>query len=252
MTEARRLRVATFNIRNGRAFDRANSWPLRRRATLATLAHLDADIVGLQEVYGFQLRWLLRRLPGYVAVGDGRNGSGRGERSPVLLRTSAAQLMEARTHWYGGGGPGSRLPGAQFPRVATVVDLVVEPSGPTVQVVNTHLDEASEASRLRSAEEVLTLLETDTPQLILGDFNARPDSPVLARLIGAGLRPVAPADGAGTAHRFRGGTEGPQLDHILVSRHWTNNGCVVATDRTSRRLPSDHWPLVADLSLSST
>ena len=252
MKDAQGLRVATFNIRNGRAFDRANSWPFRRGATLATLRQLDADVIGLQEVYGFQLRWLLRHLPGYVAVGDGRNGEGRGERSPLLVRRSAAAVLKADTHWYGGYGPGSRLAGARFPRIATVAYLAVEPAGPTVQVVNTHLDEASAPNRLSSAEELVTLIDSQVPHLVLGDLNARPGSPVLATLLDARLEAATPAGGAGTAHRFRGGTDGPQLDHILVSRHWRIDGCTVATRRTGSRLPSDHWPLVADLSLSRT
>ncbi|HJR24407.1 MAG TPA: endonuclease/exonuclease/phosphatase family protein, partial [Acidimicrobiales bacterium] len=60
MTE---LRVATFNVRNGRALDGfVRAWPFRRRAVVAAIASLDADVVGLQEAYRFQLRSLLRGL----------------------------------------------------------------------------------------------------------------------------------------------------------------------------------------------
>ena len=73
------LRVASFNLRNGLAWDWCNSWPLRRQVCLRTLRALDADIIGVQEAFGFQLRWLLRHLPEYVSVGDGRDGAGRGD-----------------------------------------------------------------------------------------------------------------------------------------------------------------------------
>ncbi|MEJ7721431.1 MAG: endonuclease/exonuclease/phosphatase family protein [Ilumatobacteraceae bacterium] len=115
------LTVATFNIRNGLAWDGRNSWPLRRRATAKALAALDADIVGLQEVYGFQRRYLLGRVPGYRAVGKGRRNGRRGEQCPILVRDPVA-IDADWTRWFGDEPehPGSRLPGASFPRIATM------------------------------------------------------------------------------------------------------------------------------------
>ena len=40
------LRVATWNVRNGWAFDGWSSWPFRRRSAIETLASLAADVVG--------------------------------------------------------------------------------------------------------------------------------------------------------------------------------------------------------------
>ena len=73
------LGVASFNIRNGWAFDGWNSWPLRRRSTLATIKALDADVLGLQESFRFQYRWIRKRLPPSESWWDGRGASGRGE-----------------------------------------------------------------------------------------------------------------------------------------------------------------------------
>ena len=42
------LRVATFNVRNGIAFDGLDSWPLRRHTTAQAVAGLDADLIALQ------------------------------------------------------------------------------------------------------------------------------------------------------------------------------------------------------------
>jgi hypothetical protein len=38
------LRVATFNIRNSSADDGADSWPMRREATVAAIKGLSADV----------------------------------------------------------------------------------------------------------------------------------------------------------------------------------------------------------------
>ena len=79
------LVVASLNLRHGLAWDGLHSWPLRRTAVVRYLADLGAEVVGLQEVHGFQQRYLERRLSGYAAVGAGRDdGRERGERCAVL------------------------------------------------------------------------------------------------------------------------------------------------------------------------
>ena len=117
------LRAASFNIRNGLALDGADSWPFRAEACAQAIAGLDADLVCLQEVYGFQLRRLLRRLPGYAAAGAPRDdGRRRGERCCVLYRPRRLRLRRADTRWYSDTPdvPGSRGWGAAMPRIATM------------------------------------------------------------------------------------------------------------------------------------
>jgi endonuclease/exonuclease/phosphatase family metal-dependent hydrolase len=244
------LVVATFNIRNGLAFDRLNSWPLRRRATAAMLRRLDADVFGLQEAYGFQLRYLQRALPGYAAFGEGRAGGRRGERCPVLVRTSRVETTAHRTCWFGDDPdrPG-RLPEATFPRVATVVRCRDGASGAEFDVINTHLDEHRAANRVLSIEQLVTWLRPGTATVVLGDFNAtQADEEVFSRLREAGLHPVLPDGTAGTSHGFTGTTTGRRIDHLLVTSHFDVTGAAVVTD-PGRPLPSDHWPLRAALRL---
>jgi endonuclease/exonuclease/phosphatase family metal-dependent hydrolase len=144
------LRFASFNIRYGRAPDGWHSWWLRRRATAATLTQLSADVVGLQEATEPQLRYLLDRLEPYRSVGGGRRRDGGGEHCAVLFRSSRFAWLADRTRWFGDDPdrPGTKLPRASHPRIATIVRLA--PVDPTteralpveVEIVNTHLDEA--------------------------------------------------------------------------------------------------------------
>lgn len=105
------VRVATFNIRNGRAMDLMNSWPLRRHATAAAIAELGADIVGLQEVFEFQRRYLDQRLGAYRWFGQGRDGARAGEQCPIGVSGTSLTVLDDRTRWYGdrpAGGYGAR------------------------------------------------------------------------------------------------------------------------------------------------
>ena len=246
--------VATFNIRNGLAFDGLNSWPLRRRTTAKALAGLYADVLGLQEVYWFQRRYLLRRNGQYKAVGRGRRNGRAGEQCPILVRQPIELLSDA-TRWFGDrpDHPGIRLPGASAPRVATIARCRHGKSGREFDVVNVHLDEHVEPNRVRSAELLAEWLDDARPTVLLGDFNTTDgDRPVMDPLRDAGFETV-PLD-RGTNHDFTGTTDGPRLDHIFVrsvpSTRWEVVSSGVWAERTGRRLPSDHWPAVARVRLT--
>jgi endonuclease/exonuclease/phosphatase family metal-dependent hydrolase len=245
------LRVATFNIRNGRALDGRNAWWCRRRATAAAIAGLGADVVGLQEAYGFQLRWLVGRLDGVAAVGRGRDDGKRGERTPLVTRSATVRVLSERTRWYGDtpDQPGTKLPDARFPRVATIAELEVLATGGRVQVVCTHLDAHDRGRRRASAEQLVTWLDLSLPRVIVGDLNAVPGTPELEPLLAAGYLPALPPGAGGTNHDFTGRTDGKRLDHILVSPDIEVLDAQVEHPQPFGRLPSDHWPVVADLVL---
>lgn len=241
------VRVATFNIRNGRAMDLMNSWPLRRHATAAAIAELGADIVGLQEVFEFQRRYLDQRLGAYRWFGQGRDGARAGEQCPIGVSGTSLTVVDDRTRWYG-DRPGGRLRGASFPRIATVIRCRDEQSGVEFAVANTHLDERLPQNRSISARQLVEWLDGTAPAVILGDFNCGPgDAAVLGPLTRAGYQLAAVA--GGTAHEFTGRTDGPRIDHILASRHWTIEEASVIHSRPGGRLPSDHWPVRATLRL---
>ena len=243
------LRVASFNLRLGVAFDGLNSWwPLRWLAATIVARDLDADVLGLQEAYGFQGRGLRRRLGGYGMTGEGRTAKGGGEHCSVLFRKDRLRLLDSSTRWYGDEPfrPGSMLPRATHPRIATIVDLELD--GRPFTFVDTHLDQRYEDNRTRSVEQLVGWLG-DGPTIVVGDLNAKPDSEPLQLLADAGLRSALPADAPGSNHDFGKREKPSRIDHILVSHHWAVHGAEVVTQKPFGRYPSDHWPIVADLTL---
>lgn len=252
------MRVATFNIRTCTDWDGLDSWPFRRRRTADAIRRLEADIVGLQEARGCQLRWLLRSLPGYAAIGVGRDdGRARGERCPILYRRDRLTLLDQRTRWLSETPdvPGSLGWGARLPRIVTMARFVfASDAAETLRfgVANTHWDGDSAAVREHSASLLLSWLDAELPWIVLGDFNATPAERSVRLLLDGGLRdalahlpPSGP--GTGTHHRFDGATDGTRIDHVLVGREWEVAQATVVQERIRGRLPSDHWPVLAPL-----
>ncbi len=273
------LRVATFNLRNGIAFDGLDSWPFRRRATAAVIAGLDADVACLQETYAFQQRYLLRRLPGYAAAGAGRSDGRRGERCAVLWRSARLRLDEARTRWFSDtpDRPGSTGWGNCQPRVVTLAHFTDRASGRAFGVADCHLEGSPASARHRSARALLAWLDPGVPWIVAGDLNAEPGDQAVETLLAGGLRDAfAPAPGDRVdARRSRGddarqpgggapgapalgdcppttlpahGRPGRRIDYLLVSAGWQVETAAVAA--AGRRRPSDHLPVVATVRLT--
>ncbi len=254
-----RLRVATFNIRKGVALDGRDSWPLRRAAAAKTVARLRADVVGLQEAYGFQQRDLLRRLPGYAACGAGRtDGRERGERCAILYDTRRLDLERCVTRWFSDTPdvPGSVTWGAPPPRIATLAWFTTTDVTPPARfaVANVHWDGASANARLRSARALLRWIDDGLPWVVVGDLNTTAWDASVRRLLAGGLRdPLAhlgaAGPGAGTHHHWDGRTDWTRIDFVLVTDRWRVRTAAVIQDRVDGRLPSDHWPVLAALEL---
>ncbi len=248
------LRVATFNIRNSSAPDGQHAWPMRRYVTVAAINSLDADVIGLQEVLPDQLAFLRSAFRTHRVLGVGReDGSAVGEHSTVLVRPGAWTVESEETRWLSAepGTPGSVGWDAHLPRTVTLVRLRHE-SGQLAGVANTHLDHAGEQARLESAQLLHEWMseEPDRAWVLLGDLNAVPGSPPLTTLLDNGWRDPLPEATGGTEHSFTGATDRDRIDHILLGPDWTAERAWVSYDRPGGLLPSDHWPVAADLRLA--
>jgi endonuclease/exonuclease/phosphatase family metal-dependent hydrolase len=167
----------------------------------------------------------------------------------VLARRSTLRIVEERTRWFGEtpDRPGTRLPGASFPRIATTVVAELL-DGAALRFTSTHLDERSEERRRLSATQLLEwVAEHGGAHVLAGDFNAPPTSPLFAAFAAAGFRHAVAASAGGTVHHFTGRRDGRRLDHILVSREFEVVGAEVVYGEPGERLASDHWPVVAEL-----
>ncbi|NRA97246.1 MAG: endonuclease/exonuclease/phosphatase family protein [Planctomycetes bacterium] len=266
--DARHLRVMSFNIRYGTARDGDNAWPRRRELVLATIRRFDPDILGTQETLPRQRAWLSERLPGYHAIGRGRQSKGGGEQCTIFIRKSRVEALEFRTFWLSPTPEieGSRGWDAALPRIATWLRFKDLRSRRTLRFVNTHFDHRGKKARTESGlllHQRIAAFPEDEPVIVTGDFNAKEGSapykallPNTSRLIDTfrATHPWIGRDGTfqrrdGTFHGFRGIADGRRIDWVLVTKHLAIRGARVDNHSVKGRWPSDHFPVTAVLSL---
>jgi endonuclease/exonuclease/phosphatase family metal-dependent hydrolase len=255
--------VATFNIQHG--LSGAGRYDLRY--STETIAKLNPDIVGLQE--------LTRNHPYYncddqpARMAERVSGLTGRPWSAVYQQEWFTQIRDCPNEGRGDGpateGLGYLAPRALAPptftslpngRIGLLTTLQI--GGRQIPVVNTHLAHGSgagpAAQRLTQLAPLLTwtLAQAGSgPIVLIGDFNHRPDAEEYARIRAAGFRDAwEDALAAGTTRgRLDGITKGSsRIDYIfyipagVLDLIWIEN---VDTRPLIGTQASDHNPLMA-------
>ena len=258
------LRLMTYNIRLDLVSDGANAWPSRRQWVAAQVLWLHPDIFGLQEVLPNQKTDLIADLPQYRLFGGGRdNGKGKGEASPIGYDTKRFQFLEGGMFWL---SPTPEVPSrawdAAYPRVATWARLKIRNSQQVVLAINTHWDHIGIVARRQSAAQIVRWIEANARRcdsiLLFGDFNSEIDSEQMQAITQSPLalrdaRAVsksAPYGPRGTFNGFKASpTEAVAIDHVLLGSRIDVARYAVFSQVIEGRVPSDHFPVLVDLSL---
>lgn len=255
----------TYNIRLDVASDGGNAWPYRRSALTALVAYQAPDLVGMQEVLLHQKQAVETDLPAYQFVGVARDdGKEKGEYSMLGFRRDRFTLVGSGTFWL---SPTPAVPSkgwdAALPRIATWARLHDRSSKRILLVVNTHFDHIGEVARQESARLIRHWIDGQRKPgesaVLMGDFNSPATSNPYAAIVEPGkgaLRDSAAI--SRTPHYGPPGTftgfdiarmDASPIDHIFVSDDVTVLRHATLTDQNGGKLPSDHYPVVADLCL---
>jgi endonuclease/exonuclease/phosphatase family metal-dependent hydrolase len=253
----------TYNIRLDLASDGDNAWPHRRAALTALVAYQAPDFVGMQEVLQQQKQAVEADLPAYQFVGVARDdGKEKGEYSPLGFRRDRFTLVGSGTFWL---SPTPDTPSkgwdAALPRIATWARLHDRTAKRNLLVVNTHFDHIGEVARQESARQIRRWIDgqrkTGETAVLMGDFNSPATSNPYAAIVEPGKGALrdsriisrTPHYGPlGTFTGFKIAQMDPSpIDHIFVSDDVTVLRHATLTDQNGGKLPSDHYPVVADL-----
>lgn len=260
--EQRPLRLMTYNIRLDLASDGENAWPNRRDWVAAQIQWLRPDLFGMQEVLPRQKADLAAALPQYQFFGEGRDGGGNGEASPLAFARQRFELLEGGTFWL---SPTPDKPSkgwdAAYNRIVTWARLRIRGTRQVVLAINTHWDHIGATARQESAAQISRWIAAHArpcePVLMSGDFNTELSSEPLRLLTASGLRDArgasstAPFGPVGTFNGFKNPPDDARtIDHFLLGEGAGVERYLVLSQLIDGRWPSDHFPVIVDLSIA--
>ena len=257
------LKVMSFNIRYGAAKDGINKWENRKNLVLDTIKDSNPDLLGLQEVLGFQADFLKKNLTGYAFHGVGReDGKEKGEYVPLMYKTKRFVLERSGHFWFSEtpDKPGSKSWDSSLPRMLSWVALRDLKNEEIFIFANAHYDHRGKVARLESAKlmrKQWESIEGDVPLVITGDFNTTEDGKPYAALVNGPddtsaklidsyrvIHPNRQPDEASFGG-FKGVREGSRIDWILHSEKFTTRNTTINYGQENGRYPSDHYPIEA-------
>jgi endonuclease/exonuclease/phosphatase family metal-dependent hydrolase len=250
-------KAISYNIRYDGHSDLAPDWSQRKDPIVAQLQKERPTIIGFQEVLNKQLEDLKVALPSYLAVGVGRDdGKEAGEFAPIFYDTTRYQLLQSGTFWL---SPTPALPSkgwdAALNRICTYALLESKYDRKKLWVLNTHFDHMGTDARLHSSELLVEKFaeltqEVAAPLLLLGDFNAEPDSYVYQLLsrhfsdLSCSIRHRELCSGP-TFNAFTlSESDDKIIDYLFGSPELVSIRYQVVQTPFDRSYPSDHFPIV--------
>lgn len=262
------IRVMTYNVRYANPNDGENVWENRRDHVATAIRFHRPDVVGLQEAFHDQVEDLRERLPDFEWLAAGRSEEGTaGEYVAVGYRRNRFDRERDGSFWLS-ETPDTPSVGwdAALPRLVRHVRFRDRVTGVEFGHFNTHFDHRGETARERSAallRERIDELAPDAPLVVTGDFNCR-EATEPYRIVTedgeAGHRRSLtdshrvskhPHHGPSTSMTdFHDLVPGKKIDHVFVSSggEVVNHGTCSDT-YDDGRYPSDHLPVVVDLTL---
>ena len=267
-TEGAFVRVMSFNIRYNNPADNENGWAHRKSMVASMLRFHRADLIGVQEALRDQIADLEQLAPEYAWCGVGRSdGKADGEFSAIFYRKARFELLDQSTFWLSETPEviGSKGWDAALPRVVTWAKFRDRKTKTTFFHFNTHFDHRGERARAESARLLLKQIEKisgSLPIILTGDFNGNESSEPYRILTsgatkGQKLQDARQLSGGGhhgptsTFNGFGALRQNMRIDYIFVRDRVTVLQHGVLADQWDGRWPSDHLPVLAELTISS-
>lgn len=254
-TMALDLRVMSFNVQQ----PWGTNWD-GRKAQAATILNRELpDVVGTQEATKDQINDLLATCPGYSKFGSGRDGGDAGETSAIFWKTSRLRLDEANSGnlWLSNTPSTPSRYGGSYNRIATYVRLVDQKTNAAFSVYNIHNYMPAESDyRLQAAKLLVQTIaaraHASEPVVLTGDFNSTEGDAVTIWMKSGSDNPIRfrdtyrDVDPTGTVTTGFG----TKFDYIYLPKE--SKATTLRSYVPKEPVASDHYPIVADLSWTSS
>jgi endonuclease/exonuclease/phosphatase family metal-dependent hydrolase len=260
--QAQQLIIGTYNVRYDTPKDTGNSWKDRAPVVAALIRFHDFDIFGTQEGLKNQLDDISNALPQYTRYGVGRNdGKDQGEHSAIYFKKNEFNLLKKGDFWLSQtpDKPSLGWDATCCNRICSWVYLEHKKSKKKFYFFNAHFDHQGVEARKESSKLILQKMKEIVGKdavVFTGDLNGGHDSEWYKTLSTSAYikdsynevqYPYANNASFNSFGAAKGRTE--IIDHIFISNHFTVQKWGILTDSYDGRYPSDHFPVVAYLTI---
>lgn len=253
----------TFNLRCDFLLDINNSWNKRKYIVYDIINKYECQIIGTQEVTEVMYNDIKNNVHNYNIVGSPRSKKFFVERNNILIQNQY-RICESKTFWLSDTPKveGSSKWFSIFPRICTTAVIEIE-EGIKIRVCNSHLDCFTSKAREYQMKRLMEIIDKEQeneelPLIIMGDFNSKPESRLIKNISSGAygrkkLSAVQEYDKrlymSSTMSMFKGKEKGLHIDYIFVSEEFKINDVEILRYNVNGKYPSDHYPLIAEISL---
>ncbi len=262
LVRAQQLTVATYNLRYANNNDSGNLWKDRAPVVAELIRFHDFDIFGTQEALKNQLDDISNTLPYYNRYGLGRDDGGeKGEHSAIFYKASEFILLNKGDFWLSQTPekPSLGWDATCCKRICSWVYLQHKTSGKKFYFFNAHFDHQGVVARQESSKLILKKIQEiagATPVIFTGDLNGSHTSDWYKTIATSGLLSDTynhvkhPYANNSSFNAFGASVKGMEIiDHIFTTKQFTVQKWGILTDTYHGKYPSDHFPVMADVTL---
>lgn len=245
----------TFNLRVDTEADGINQFFRRTDRVLGAIRGEDPDLIGFQEASDSMRVFMKEQLNEYTVIGCGCNRNYKGTSNLIAAKKKRFDLLGFDVRWL---SPTPEIPGStyggdqsKYPRLCLIATLFDFESGKKVILMNTHTDHVGANARLSASHQLLEMVRKycADPVILVGDMNAKPDTPEIQYLTSDASLPFADVTGQ-IPNTFHWWTNEPlgKVDYIFSNLPGIESH-IVEDVPVDGMFISDHNPVVASLDL---
>ncbi len=261
-SQAQQLTIGTYNLRYDNPKDTGNLWADRAPFVSALIRFHGFDILGTQEGLKNQLDDISAALPQYNRYGLGRDdGKDKGEHSAIFYKKDEFNLLNKGDFWLSQtpDKPSLGWDATCCNRICSWVYLQHKKSGKKLYFFNAHYDHQGVQARKESSMLILKKIQEiagNQPAIFTGDFNGDHNSEWYQTVANSNIlkdtykQVQYPYANNASFNAFGAAKHSTGIiDHIFISNHFSASKWGVLTDTYHGKYPSDHFPVLAELTL---
>ncbi|MEN0053093.1 MAG: endonuclease/exonuclease/phosphatase family protein [Mucilaginibacter sp.] len=260
-SHAQNLIVGTYNLRYANPRDTGNMWVNRAPIVASLIRFHDFDIFGTQEGLLNQLQDINAALPQYERYGLGRDdGKDAGEHSAIFFKKDRFNLLNKGDFWLSQTPekPSLGWDATCCNRICSWVYLQDKQTKKKFYFFNAHYDHQGKVAREESSKLILERIKNiagKEPVILTGDFNGSHESSWYQRVATSGLmfdtysKAGHPYANNASFNAFKSSVPGNEIiDHIFTTSGFTVKRWGILTDSYHGKYPSDHFPVLSEIS----